>query len=211
MAALWGTAAFTPVSKGLGGALSLGCLAAWAFPSLQARLGIVAAMALTRPYQFLTCAFVGDVFPVGSASGRSDQCSSHRASPPPPPPPTAPLPTRRLLRAWSMLWRLSSSRASWSRCTARESCSSIWPPPSPCPPLPRCAPQRQLRVPRRLQGRTLAACCRASTKLPCACAHLQVVCVTAWYYATLSKEKGGAKADHAGDVLFRPLGGFEVG
>lgn len=38
---------------------------------------------------------------------------------------------------------------------------------------------------------------------------LQVICVTAGYYASLTRAK--ADGDHTGDVLFQPLGGFEAG
>ena len=37
----------------------------------------------------------------------------------------------------------------------------------------------------------------------------QVICVTIGYYASLTHAK--AEGDHTGDVLFRPLGGFEAG
>lgn len=53
----------------------------------------------------------------------------------------------------------------------------------------------------------------------CCCGHpvgaaplqqsLQVICVTIGYYASLTRAK--AEGDHTGDVLFRPLGGFEAG
>ena len=35
--------------------------------------------------------------------------------------------------------------------------------------------------------------------------------VTALYYVVLSAEKSSPEADHAGDVLFRPMVGFEAG
>lgn len=40
---------------------------------------------------------------------------------------------------------------------------------------------------------------------------LTVAVVTVLYYATASSKKSPTKADHAGDMLFRPMGGFEAG
>lgn len=64
-------AGFSPLGKGLAAAIALGGVVVTFVPNARPMLGLVSARAFTRPHTLLTCAFAGELLPVGWAG-----CSS---------------------------------------------------------------------------------------------------------------------------------------
>ena len=190
MAALAVLASFPPLAKGLSAAIVLTSFLQLAIPGLTTGLGLVAARAIPRPWTLLTCAFLHDnVITVSvAAAGQRRWVRSCRAGA-----------KRRRRRNESLpppgrrCGRLTSSRSFPALQALAYAVGLLF--------LGRIV--EPLYDARELARFLLAAIAAAS--------FCTVGVTTFCYYAVLSAEKSSPEADHAGDVLFRPMVGFEAG